>query len=186
MFKSYLTITLRNLARNKAFSAINIIGLSVGIAACLLIGLYVQHEVSYDQHFSKADQIYRVGFLGEVNQNPINKTLAGAPVGTQLKADFPEIEEVTRLYTFGGRPYVSYGAKTFKEEKFAYADPSFFKLFDFTFLKGNPTTALTEPKSVVISATLAQKYFGTADPLGKLLQFKTWKTTYKVTGVMVR
>ncbi len=184
MFKNYVIITLRNLWRNKAFSAINIFGLSVGIASCLLIVLYVLHEVSYDRHFSQAGQIYRVGFLGQVNENRIDKTLAGAPVAAQLKASFPEVQEVTRIYTFGGRPYVSYNDKTFKEEKFAYADPTFFKLFDFAFIKGNPVTALTEPKSVVISASLAQKYFGTENPLGKFLQFKTWKTAYKVTGVI--
>ena len=184
MFKNYLILTLRNLWRNKAFSAINIFGLSIGIASCLLIVLYVLHEVSYDRHFSQAEQIYRVAFLGQVNENPLADALAGAPVAAQLKASFPEIQEATRLYTFGGKPYVSYKDKRFKEEAFAYADPSFFKLFDFSFLKGNPATALIEPKSVVISASLAQKYFGTEDPLGKLFQFKTWNTAYKVTGVI--
>jgi putative ABC transport system permease protein len=185
MLKNYLIIALRSISRNKAFSAINVLGLALGIACCLLIALFVRDELSYDRHFSKADRIYRIGFAGQLNQEPLDYPMAGAPVGQQLKADFPEVEAFTRI-RLDGSPFVTYDGQTFKEAGFAYVDSSFFRVFDFPLLQGQPATALAEPRSVVISQELARKYFGSADPMGKVLQLKAWNASYKVTGVMAK
>ena len=117
MLKNYLTIAIRNISRNKAFSAINILGLAIGIASCLLIILFVLDEVSYDKHFSQADRIYRVGFNGRLNQETLEFPMAGAPVGEQLKTTFPEVEAYTRIRV-NGNPFVTYNGQTFKEDNF--------------------------------------------------------------------
>ncbi|KAA5542850.1 ABC transporter permease [Adhaeribacter rhizoryzae] len=183
MLKNYLTIAIRNIARNKAFSAINILGLAIGIASCLLIILFVFDEVSYDKHFSRADQIYRVGFNGRLNQEVLEFPMTGAPVGEQLKTVFPEVAAYTRIRV-NGSPFVTYNGQTFKEEKFAYADPTFFQVFDFPLLQGDPATALSDPSGIVITEDFAQKYFGQENPMGKVLDLKAWNASYKITGVI--
>ncbi|MDJ1481587.1 ABC transporter permease [Cytophagaceae bacterium YF14B1] len=183
MLQNYLTIALRNLWRNKAFSAINIFGLAIGIATCLLITLYVLDELSYDRHFSKADRIYRMGFSGKFNGQVLDATALGAPLARQMRVDYPEVEESTRLRV-SGNPFVTYGNRTFKEDKFVYVDSNFFQVFDIPFLKGDPKTALSQPNTMVITQAIARKYFGNQDPMGKMLQLKSWNNTYKVTGVI--
>jgi putative ABC transport system permease protein len=185
MLKNYLTIAFRNISRNKAFSAINILGLAIGIASCLLIILFVLDEVSYDKHFSRADQIYRVGFNGRLNQEMLEFPLAGAPVGEQLKTAFPEVEAYTRIRV-NGNPFVTYNGQTFKETTFAYVDSTFFRVFDLPLLQGDPATALSDPSGMVITEDLARKYFGKENPMGKVLDLKAWNATYKVTGVIAK
>lgn len=184
MLYNYVKIAVRNMLRNKVFSAINIVGLSLGIAACLLIVLFVVDELSYDRHFSKANQIYRVTTIGMLNHEPIGIPLTGAPVSAQIKKDFPEVLETTRMRHGPGGLFFTYDNRTFKEEKFAIVDASFFKIFDFPFLKGNPQTALLEPNTIVITEEKARKYFGNADPIGKVLHLKSWDSSYRITGVI--
>lgn len=183
MLRNYLTIALRNVWRHKAFSAINIFGLAIGMATGLLIILFVLDELSYDRHFSKADRIYRLAMKGTINHESLDFPQASAPMARQLRVDYPEVEESTRLRT-SGSPFVTYGNRTFKEEKFVYADSNFFRVFDIPFLKGDPQTALSQPNTMVITQAMAQKYFGQEDPMGKVLQLKSWEATYKVTGVI--
>jgi putative ABC transport system permease protein len=183
MLRNYLVVALRNLIRNRAFSAINITGLALGLATCLLIGLYVGHELSYDRFHEKADRIVRVVFRGQMNGEKMREAVVMAPVAGTLRADFPEIEAATRIRG-DGKPRVTYGGKTFSEEELAYVDSNFFEVFTLPLRKGDARTALRRPNTLVLSATTARKYFGDADPLGKVLTFKGSGAVYTVTGVM--
>jgi putative ABC transport system permease protein len=183
MFKNYFKISFRNLWKNKSFSAINIIGLAIGIATCLIIMLFVQHELSYDRFNKKADQIIRVTFYGEVGGEKMKEASVMPPVAQTLLADYPEVEEATRLRV-GGSPRVNYGNTDFKEESVAFVDSNFFNVFTLPLLQGDKRTALIEPNTVVITRAIANKYFGNEDAVGKVLNFKTWSTNYKVTGVI--
>ncbi len=128
MIKNYFKIAWRNLLRNKAFSAINIFGLATGIATCLIIMLYVQNELSYDRFNKKAERIVRVTFFGEVRGEKMKEASVMPPVAQTLMADYPEVEEATRLRT-AGSPMVNYGDKIFKEESIAFVDSNFFIKF---------------------------------------------------------
>ncbi|WP_423147753.1 FtsX-like permease family protein [Rubrolithibacter danxiaensis] len=183
MFKNYLKIAWRNLNRSKIFSAINISGLSIGIATCLVIMLFVQNELSYDRYNKKADQIVRVVFKGSINGAPMKEANVMPPTAQTLKADYPEVLEATRLKT-NDQPLVTYKDKTFREKAIAHADSNFFHVFTIPFIKGNPETALLEPNNIVITDEIAKKYFGNEDPVGKLLNFQTWNSVYKITGVI--
>jgi putative ABC transport system permease protein len=181
MFKNYFKTAVRNLARNKIFSAINVFGLAIGLACCLLIAVYVYDELSYDKYPEKAGQIYRVGIYatgnGEVETYP-NPDVA---VGEGIKNTFPEVQDYTRLMR-QGEQYVSYEDKKFKEQYFNFADSNFLQVFSIPFIQGDVKTALVEPNSIVINRALAVKYFGNEDPMGKSL--KTGKGSVKVTGVI--
>jgi putative ABC transport system permease protein len=183
MIRNYFKIAFRNLWRNKGFSAINIFGLAIGIGTCLIMLLFVQHELSYDRFNTKADRIVRVVFNGHVKGEKMKEANVFPPVAQTLKNDYPEVQEATRL-CFGGAPLVTYQEKTFQEYAFAYADANFFQVFTLPLIQGNAATALAEPNTVIITKALAEKYFGQDDPIGKILNFKTWNTAYKVTGVI--
>ncbi len=180
MIKNYFKIAWRNLWRNKAFSFINIFGLSIGIATCLVIMLFVQDELSYDRYNKKADQIVRVIFRASINGEKINEANVMPPVAQTLLADYPEVQQATRVRS-GGLPLVTYDNKTFKENGFVFADSNFFQVFTLPFLKGNAATALTQPNTLVISEATSEKYFGKNDPLGKVLSFNG--SPLKITGV---
>ncbi len=183
MLKNYFKIGLRSLLRNKFFTAINIFGLTLGMTTCLLIMLYVQNEMSYDRFNKKADQIVRVVFRGSIQGEKMKEAMVMPPVAQTFKSEYPEVLEATRLRNYGN-PRVTYGDKTFKENAFAYADSNFFEVFTLPFLKGNPKTALLEPNTIVISESVAKKYFGSEDPIGKILLFKDLNSSFKITGVM--
>lgn len=183
MLKNYFKIGLRSLLRNKFFTAINIFGLTLGMTTCLLIMLYVQNEMSYDRFNKKADQIVRVVFRGSIQGQKMKEAMVMPPVAQTLKSEYPEVLEATRLRNYGN-PRITYGDKTFNENAFAYVDSNFFEVFTLPFLKGNPKTALLEPNTIVISESVAKKYFGNEDPIGRILQFKDFNSSYKITGVM--
>ncbi|GAB3175344.1 ABC transporter permease [Telluribacter humicola] len=183
MIKNYIKIAWRNLIRNRAFTAINIVGLALGLATCLLIGLFVINELSYDRYNEKADRIVRVVFKGTMNDEQMREANVMPPVAQTLKADYPEVLEATRLRS-GGTPRITYGDKTFKEDAFAYVDSNFFQVFTLPLIKGDARTALVQPNTVVITSKVARKYFGDTDPMGKVLTFKESQATYTVTGVI--
>ena len=183
MLKSYIKIALRNLQRNKLFSAINIFGLALGLATCLVILLFVQHELSYDRYNEKADQIVRVVIRGVMQGGELKEANVMPPVAQTLKKDFPEVLDATRLRNMG-QPRITYGDKTFREDAIAFVDSNFFQVFTLPLLKGNAKTALTQPNSVVITRAVAKKYFGETDPIGKVLEFKDAHATLTVTGMI--
>ncbi|CAN5484033.1 ABC transporter permease [soil metagenome] len=183
MLTNYFKIAFRNLWKNKAFSAINIFGLAIGIATCLVILMYVQSELSYDRFNKKADRIVRVIFMGEVAGEKLKEASVMPPVAKTLLADYPEVEEATRLNN-AGSPIITYGDKTFKEGSVAFVDSNFFDVFTLPLVAGDKRSALLEPNSVVITKEIAIKYFGKEDAIGKVLFFKSWNSNYKVTGVI--
>lgn len=183
MIRNYFKLAFRNLWRNKVFTAINISGLAIGIAICLVIILFIKNEWSYDRYNEKADRIVRVVFKGAVQGQAMKEANVMPPTAKALLRDYPEVEAATRLRTTGSAIF-SHGEKSFKEEGFAFTDANFFSIFTLPFVKGDARTALLEPNTVVISEAIAQKYFGEEDPIGKLLEVKSRNATLKVTGVM--
>ncbi len=183
MYKSYFKIGWRNLLKNKGLFAINISGLAIGIATCLLIMMFVVDELSFDRYNKKADQIVRVVLKGKVNGEIIKEAVTAAPVAATLKNEFPEVLEATRLRRVG-TPKITYQNNTFRNSKVAFVDPNFFDVFTLPFIQGDAKTALLLPNSIVITKEQAEKYFGKEDPINKLLEFKDAKEPYKVTGVI--
>ncbi|MGH1437348.1 MAG: ABC transporter permease [Lewinella sp.] len=183
MIKNYLKIALRNLRRSKVMSFINISGLAIGIATCLLILLFVQYEWSFDRYHEKADRIVRVIFKGMVQGEKLNEANVMPPVAEALKDEFPEVEAATRLRV-AGRPTIIHGEETYKTHEAALVDADFFSVFTLPLISGDAATALVEPNSIVISEAVAEKFFGGENPLGKTLDFKNGGEPHKVTGVM--
>jgi putative ABC transport system permease protein len=183
MFRNYIKIAWRNLLRNRAFSAINIIGLAIGLASCMLISLYVLDELSFDRYNDKADQIVRVVFKGSMHGGKFNESHVMPPTGPALKADYPEVIEATRLQ-HAGFPKVIIGDKQYDGNSMALVDNNFFKVFTLPFLKGDPSTALIEPNTLVISKKTAISFFGDQDPIGKIVHFKGEDAPYKITGMI--
>lgn len=183
MIKNYFKIAFRNLWRHKGFSFINILGLTVGMTACFLIFLYISFELSYDSFHSKADRIYRV--VADI-KTPTEVIKAGGPswaVPPNAKDEFPEIEAFVRI-AGGDNVLVRKGDIKFQEENSMWADSTFFKVFDFKLLKGDPKTALKDPFSIVFTESTAKKYFGDKDPVGQTLLITGDGLPAKVTGVM--
>jgi putative ABC transport system permease protein len=183
MIKNHFKIAFRSLLRNKTFTLINMAGLAIGIATCLLILLFVQNELSYDRFNEKADRIVRVVFRGSVQGEKMKEGNVMPPVAQTLQKDYPEVQAATRL-RLAGFPRISIGDKTFKDNAFAYVDSNFFQVFTLPFIKGDPKTALLDPNSIVISESVAEKYFGSEDPMGKTLHFKDLNADLKIAGIM--
>ncbi|HEY8898549.1 MAG TPA: ABC transporter permease [Niastella sp.] len=182
MLKNYFKIAFRNLWRHRVFSFINIMGLTVGMTACLLIFLYVRFEMSYDRFHSKADRIYRI--VADI-KTPTETIPASGPawaVPGHLKFDFSEIEAFTRVMP--DNILLRKGDIKFNESKSLWADSMFFQIFSFKLLKGDPHTALKEPYSVVLTESTAKKYFGKADPLGQTILITSESSPATITGVM--
>ncbi len=188
MFKNYLKVALRNLWRNKGYSAINIIGLAVGLATCLLIILYVIDELSYDCYNDKADRIYRVNSDIRFGGSELRLAVCSDPMAATLKKDYPQVEEYTRVYNSSGSKLIKKGNEYIDEPNVAHADSTFFNVFTLPAVYGNTKTALNEPNTVVVTESGAKKYFpqdaahGTTDVVGKTIEAD--KTPYKITAVI--
>ncbi len=184
MIRNYLKSAWRNIRKNKLFSFINILGLSIGIATCFIIMLYVQDELSYDRFNKNADNIVRVVFHANLNGGKIDESVSMPPVAQTMKKDFPEVRDATRILSFGN-PQIIYNHTVFKDDRFALVDPNFFSIFTLPMIKGDPKTALAQPHAIVLTQETAEKYFGKADPIGKVIQINTdGNRVYKVTGVI--
>ncbi|WP_128546999.1 ABC transporter permease [Larkinella soli] len=183
MFQNYFKIAWRNLVRNRAFSAINIAGLALGLATCLLISLFVLDELSFDRFHQKADRIVRVVFRGTMQGGQINEAHVMPPVARTLKTDYPEVEEATRIRN-GGSPRILVGNQVFFEESMAFVDSNFFRVFSLPLIQGDPATVLSRPNTVVLTQAAARKYFGAANPIGKVFTVKDRNLTLQVTGLM--
>ncbi|MCK4879111.1 MAG: ABC transporter permease [Bacteroidales bacterium] len=184
MIKNYLLIAFRNARRNKAYTLINLLGLAIGIASSIMILLFVVDEVSFDRHNEHFREIYRICIRGKIQGNEVEAALSNAPMGATLKADFPEVEDFTRLFTFDGDPKVTYEERVFIEENFYYADSTFFNVFSAPVLYGHPEEMLNRPNTVVLTEETARKYFGNEDPVGKFLQVGQQEENFEVTGVV--
>ena len=174
MIKNYFKIAVAHLTRNKSYSLISILSLTVGLAVCILLLLYIQYEWGYDRYHKNADHIYRLCN----SEHPFH-----APPTAKLLADnIPEIKTFTRILP-RENIMIEYKEKRFKEDKVAFSDADFFRIFSFNFKQGNPGNALRGPLTIVISEKTAHRYFGNEDPLGKVLKLNN-EENYTITGVM--
>ncbi|HNP18398.1 MAG TPA: ABC transporter permease [Fulvivirga sp.] len=170
MVKNYFKIAFRNLVNHKFYSAINITGLGISMACCILISLFVIDELSYDKFYTDADRIYRINSDIKFGENEFHFAVAPAPMGPALLEEIPEIESVVRFRSRG--TYLvrtAEAVESIKENNLIFADPSFFTLFGIDMVEGNAKDALTEPMSIAISQSIAKKYFQQNDPLGQIL-----------------
>ncbi|RRB00013.1 ABC transporter permease [Larkinella rosea] len=181
MIRNYLKIAWRNLVLHKAFTFINIIGLAVGMATCLLIVLFVTHELSYDRYHAKSDRTYRMTIYGQIGGKEIKAAQVSVPAGPALVHDYAGVESLTRL-ALDGTFIVKQGPNSFKEARVVFADSNFFEVFSIPLLKGNRKTALLEPNTIVLTETAARKYFGGQDPIGQSLKLGN-RGVFRVTGV---
>ncbi|HEY2581064.1 MAG TPA: ABC transporter permease [Mucilaginibacter sp.] len=181
MIKNYLKIAWRNLIRHKAFSLINIGGLSIGIAACLLISLYVNYELSYDGYNTKKDRIVRITNMMRTPESD-NVTIALSPtlLATTLNHNYPEVQTAVRFAP--DKAIIKVNNQLFTEDNVYKADANVFDVFDYRFIGGNPSTALVDPHNIVITASLAKKYFGNNNAMGKSITCN--KQLCRVSGVL--
>lgn len=182
MFRNYIKVALRNLWKNKSFSAINIFGLAIGLATCLLITLYIVDELSYDRYNEKAGRIYRINADIRFGGGDLKLAVASDPMGATLKKDYPQVEEYTRVFNSSGSKLIKKGNQFITESNVAHVDSTFFQVFTLPAVSGNTATALNEPNTVVLTQSAARKYFGAEGALGKIIEAD--KTPYKVTAVI--
>ncbi|MEE9464681.1 MAG: ABC transporter permease, partial [Candidatus Neomarinimicrobiota bacterium] len=181
MFINYLKIALRNLLRHKGFSFINIVGLAIGLAGCLLITLFVLDEFSYDRHHAKADRIYRVDFDAMLGGGEIRSTASPKPMAPTFVAEFPEVERAVRLQSED--EVFRLGNLEYNENNIIYADSNIFDIFTIPVLAGDSQTALNKPYSIVLTQSSSHKYFGEENPVGRDLVTSDGRN-YQVTAVV--
>ncbi|WP_420387324.1 ABC transporter permease [Roseivirga sp.] len=169
MLQNYLKIALRSIWKDKFFSFLNISGLAIGIACCLLIVTYVGYELSFDKHFKNSDNIYRIVIEGSFNGRDFTGSQSPSPTGGVFKERIPAVEERLRLLNTGNW-IVNYEDKVFNESRVVYADETFFDVFQVNMIYGNPKEALLRKNHVAMSQSVARKYFGDEDPIGKTVK----------------
>ncbi|MEX0297881.1 MAG: ABC transporter permease, partial [Kordiimonas sp.] len=184
MFQNYISVAFRNLIKNKLYSAINIVGLAVGLAACMMIMLFVRDELSYDKHWSKMDSLHRITADFYVpGREPFITAMGQGPVKEALANYFPEdIERVTRFNGMG--PVVSYDGKVFNE-RMMWTDPETADMFSFNVLAGDIHAALNDNASLAISESFASKHFGDRNPIGEVMNLTLYTVDrdYKIAAV---
>ena len=178
MLKNYLKITLRQRRRQPLYTAINVLGLAVGMACCLLMGLYVQDELSYDRFHEKSDRLVAIGADGFFWGRSL---MTAYPLAPTLEAEVPEVAHAVRLAARNELPVVRLATQMQGKHHALLADPAFFEVFSFRFKQGNPPTALKTPNALVITETLARTYFGDEDPMGQTLQLTVSGETHVLT-----
>ncbi len=181
MFRTFLKIAFRNFFRQKGHSLINILGLAIGIACSILIILFVSYELGYDKYNKNHDRIYRVAVDALAGNTEIYQTYTSAPLPAALLKEYPEIEKITRI-AISGEVKTRYGNNVFNEDRIFEVDTTFFEIFSYKMVLGDIETALDEPFSVVLTESMAKKYFANEDPINKVMQFDT--LNFKVTGVI--
>ncbi len=182
MIKNYFKIAYRSLWKNKGYSAINIFGLAVGLATCLLIMVYVIDELSYDRYNENADRIYRVDGDIRFGGNHFILAVAPDPMGPTLKKDYPAVEQYTRFRGYGGF-LVKKGNDNLREDRVIYADSTLFDVFTLPVISGDAKTALVAPNTIVITEKIARKYFNSTDVIGQSLIMND-TSNYKITAVI--
>jgi len=185
MLSNFLKVAWRNMMRSKVFSLINVLGLAVGMAACILILLFVRDEMSYDGYHDNSDNIYRVSreFFNRDGESSLHLGHCAPPYCPLLKEDFGgTILEAVRFRN-GYRPLLTFEDKQFEEERFFWVDPEVFDIFSWKMISGDPNKALTEPNTLVLTKSAARKYFGDEDALGKTINYNN-QGDLMITGVI--
>lgn len=183
MIKNFVKTAFRSLLKNKGFTTINILGLALGLATCLLIVFYVIDELSYDRYNTKADRIYKLNTDIKFGGNASSYAIGPPPLAAEAANNIPEVEKATRLLIATEIRFKK-GEENINEAKVAYADSTLFDVFTLPMLKGSPKTALKEPNTIVLTERAAQKYFNTTDAVGRFLTLVNSNVNYKVTGVI--
>ncbi len=184
MFKNHFIIAFRNLRSKKFYAFINILGLFIGLTSFMLIFLYMHNELSYDTLHSKADRIYRVGLNSKISDQEVRTTVTCPPLAFTAVEELPEVENATRIFHFYGIQTIRYDETVIVENKIYFADSTFFDVFSFQLLEGDPATALIRPNTLVVTEDMAQKYFGNKSALGKTLLIGDERIPHEVTGVL--
>jgi putative ABC transport system permease protein len=182
MFKNYIKIAWRGLVRSKMYSIINLSGLAVGITVFMLILLYVKDEISYDKYHAHSERIYRIASDLKTPDNSFQFAITPPHLGELMQSDFPEVTKFVRLSKFFGA--IKKGVTTFNDVNSVYADVNFFELFDIPLIEGDRKTVLAEPFSIVVTKSTAEKYYGTEDAIGKILEVEGVEQPFIITGVM--
>lgn len=169
MFKNFLKTAVRNLIKNKFYSILNVTGLAIGIGCTILILLFIQNEFSFDDFHVNADRIYRVTSDIKINETAMEIATLPAPAAEVFMREYPEVENTVRFRTQGGF-IMRYEDTSFKEQKVVYTDSSFFDVFSFKVIQGNASKALAQPFTMAINKTMAEKYFGKENPIGKIIR----------------
>lgn len=182
MLKNYVKVAFRSISRQKFYALLNILGLTIGIAATLFITLYVSDELSYDKFHKDGHRIYRANLKGKISGQEIQAAVSCPPMANALLNEVPEVDEALRIAA-AGNVTVKYEDRAFTEERAFFADSNFFHFFSFELLQGDKKTALKDARTVVITEEMARKYFGDESPLGKLISIGNDTTTYAITGI---
>jgi putative ABC transport system permease protein len=182
MFKNYLTIAFRNILKQKTYSLINIAGLAIGIACCILILLFVNDELNYDKFHKNYENIYRACLDSRIGNSELNAAVTPAPMAEALVKDFPQVKAAAKFTGFSSY-LLRYKDKVFNEENFFWTDSKIFDVLTFEFVKGEAKNALNQPNTIVITEKMAHKYFGNEEPIGKLLNVNN-EVDILVTGVV--
>ena len=183
MIRNFFIVFFRNVLRHKAYSIINLAGLAIGLACSILITVFVLHELSFDRFHTKADQIQRLCINMKIGERASRQASTAVPSGAALRDEIPEILEFCRIKMWDDI-MLEYEDKRFIEGDFMWADSSFFRIFDFKLLHGDPETVLREPNSIVLTEDMAKKYFGDEDPMEKIIKIFSSGDPYQVTGVV--
>jgi putative ABC transport system permease protein len=181
---SYIRIALRKIRRQKGFSFITIAGLAVGLACSILMMLWIHDEKSFDRFHANRDSIYRLIKVTRTSEKTTFDARTPYPLGEAILEKVPEVVNFVRYQGVFGRWEMTHGDKTFYNDNIGTADPSFFEIFTFPFIQGDPKTALIDRSSIVLSESMARKYFGAEDPMGKVMTMHQGREAFKVTGVM--
>jgi putative ABC transport system permease protein len=183
MLKNFFTYGLRLVRKQPGYIILNIGGLAIGLASFFFIALYVINELSYDRFHENYENIYRVKVIGRMAGSELDQAITAAPMAQAMLKDYPEVLQVTRARGMGDW-LIRFGDKKFNEDGVIFVDSTFFNVLDFKMIKGDPQTALTRPRSMVLTEEFAKKYFGEMDPLGQRVKVETDTALYTVTGVV--
>src|SRR5882757_1572129 len=178
MIRNYIKTAFRSLKKNKGFTALNVLGLALGLTACLLIMFYVVDELSYDRYNTNANRIYRVNEDLKLGNNNVQYAVCMPPLAQTLKNDFPDVEDVVRLKN-AGTFHIRKGREMILENNIIYADASIFNVFTLPIINGNAASALKEPNSIVLTESAAKKYFNNTNIVGRTITFND-NANYKI------
>ena len=186
MLRNYLKIAVRNLMRHKLHSLINISGLAIGMACCVLIMVFLQDELSYDKFHENVERIFLVTEERGAEARIHRSWASSVSLAGSLSENFPEVIQATSIKEIREKYLIRYGDRSFREDGIIFADEHIFEILSFPFLSGDPATALSDPSSIVITRSVAEKYFGTEDPLGKVLHVnnRDFVADFRVTAVV--
>jgi putative ABC transport system permease protein len=183
MLKNFFINTFRNMRKQRGYILLNIAGLMIGLTSFFFISLYIIHELSYDRFHRNYENIYRLKIVGRMAGGELNQAITAAPMANAMLNDYPEVLKATRVRRMGAW-LIRFGDRKFNEDGILFADSTFFNIFDFRLLKGDPATALVRPRSMILTEEYARKYFGDEDPMGQQLIVEADTVLYTVTGVV--